>query len=147
MDTRFAETEDDIAQCQRLRRIVFIEEQGVSEADEIDGLDGDCAHVLATIDGTPVGAARIRYLGDTAKIQRVCVLKSHRNRGLGAQLMRFILAELAANPRVNAARLGSQTHALDFYRKLGFEAVGEEYMDAGIPHRDMEIDLCADAKD
>ena len=57
MDIRFVEDEDDIRECLRLRRIVFIEEQGVSEADEIDGLDGDCAHVLATIDGTPVGAA------------------------------------------------------------------------------------------
>ena len=141
MDIRFAETEDDIAQCRRLRRIVFIEEQGVREADEIDGLDGECAHVLATVGGAPAGAARIRYLGDTAKIQRVCVLKSRRNRGLGARLMRFVLAELTTDPRVATARLGSQTHALDFYRKLGFEVVGGEYMEAGISHRDMEIKL------
>ena len=30
---------DDIATCRALRRTVFIEEQGVSEADEIDALD------------------------------------------------------------------------------------------------------------
>ncbi|MEO0503034.1 MAG: GNAT family N-acetyltransferase, partial [Pseudomonadota bacterium] len=35
-------------------------------------------------------------------------------------------------------RLGAQTHALSFYEKLGFEAFGPVYDDAGIPHRDME---------
>jgi len=38
-------------------------------------------------------------------------------------------------------RLGAQTHALDFYRKLGFAVFGDEYMDAGIPHFDMEMAL------
>jgi hypothetical protein len=34
------ERTEDIATCQRLRRVVFIDEQGVSQADEVDGLDG-----------------------------------------------------------------------------------------------------------
>lgn len=39
------------------------------------------------------------------------------------------------------ARLGSQTHAIGFYEKLGFAAEGPEYDDAGIPHRDMTLRL------
>lgn len=48
----------DIATCRALRRIVFIDEQGVSEADEVDNLDGQAIHLLATQDGQPLGSAR-----------------------------------------------------------------------------------------
>ncbi len=46
---------DHIDACRALRRTVFIEEQGVSEADEIDDLDPVCLHLLATQDGQPIG--------------------------------------------------------------------------------------------
>ena len=141
MDIRFVETDADIAECLRLRRIVFIDEQGVCEAEEIDGLDAESAHVLATCKSMPVAAARVRYLREVAKIERVCVLRPHRGKGLGARLMTFILAEMAADRRIAKARLGAQTHALAFYRKFGFSPVGGVYLDAGIPHQDMEIDL------
>ena len=45
-----------IATCRKLRRIVFIEEQGVSKADDLDDV---AIHLLATQDGTPVGSARL----------------------------------------------------------------------------------------
>lgn len=131
----------DVAACLRLRRTVFIEEQGVSEAEEIDGLDPECLHVLATEEQVPVAAARIRTIDNIAKIQRVCVLPSHRKRGLGTRVIEFVLDRVAEDPAIRLARLGAQTHAIDFYRKLGFVPVGPEYMDAGIPHRDMEMEI------
>ncbi len=138
---RVADGADDIAACLALRRTVFIEEQGVAEDLEVDGLDGACRHVLAARDGVPIATARVRILDDVAKIQRVCVLPAHRGTGIGAAVMRFILTEVATDPSVRTARLGAQTDALDFYRKLGFKAVGPEYMEAGIRHRDMETEL------
>ncbi len=135
------DTNDDITVCQTLRRTVFIEEQGVSEDLEIDGLDSACTHVLATRDGVPIGTARVRILDDVAKIQRVCVLPTHRGDGIGAAVMRFILTEIAAAASVRMVRLGAQIDALDFYRKLGFTPVGPEYMEAGIRHQDMETAL------
>lgn len=33
--------------------------------------------------------------------------------------------------------LHAQVPVVDFYAKLGYEAVGEEFEDAGIPHRKM----------
>ena len=47
----------DIATCRGLRRRVFIEEQGVSEADEVDDLDGEAIHLLAAVAGRPVSVA------------------------------------------------------------------------------------------
>ncbi|WP_420023271.1 GNAT family N-acetyltransferase [Cereibacter azotoformans] len=131
----------DVDACRALRRAVFIEEQGVSEADEIDGLDGEAIHLLATDDGRAVGTARLLIRGETGKIGRVCVLAECRGRGVGAALIRAAVAELGQEPGLRQLRLGSQTHAMGFYAKLGFRPVGQDYLDAGIPHRDMVLDL------
>lgn len=130
----------DITTCRHLRRVVFIEEQGVPEEDEIDDKDDTALHLLATENDTPVGSARLLLQGKTGKIGRVCVLKSHRGTGLGAALIRAALKELRAQG-MTTAKLGSQTHAIGFYERLGFTATGPEYMDAGIPHRDMVLTL------
>lgn len=125
----------DIAACRALRRVVFIEEQGVSEADEVDDLDPICLHLLAQTDGAPVGTARILIKEGIAKIGRVCVLKSHRGTGLGAGLIREAMA--VSKGKATTAKLGAQVHAIGFYENLGFTATGPVYDDAGIDHRDM----------
>jgi predicted GNAT family N-acyltransferase len=132
---------EDIATCRMLRRVVFIEEQGVSEADEVDDLDGEALHLLATEGGRPVGSARLLVQGDTGKVGRVCVLADLRGTGLGAALMRSAVAEFRKIPGVRRVKLGAQTHALGFYERLGFQAFGPEYLDAGIAHRDMMLEL------
>ena len=131
---------DDIATCRALRRVVFIEEQGVSEADELDDLDGVAVHLLATVDGRPMGSARIVPGKGYGKIGRVCVLAEARGTGLGAALMREAVQE-CRRLGLKTARLGAQTHALGFYEALGFEAVGPVFDDAGIPHREMILSL------
>ena len=135
------ERTSDIATCQELRRVVFILEQGVSEADEVDGLDGAALHVLARDGERPVGTARMLVKGKVGKIGRVCVLAEARGTGLGAALIRACLEELRLVPGVTEALLGAQTHALGFYEKLGFAVEGAEYIDAGIPHYDMRRPL------
>ena len=131
---------DDIATCRALRRAVFIEEQGVSEADELDDLDGVAVHLLAIVDGRPMGSARIIPGNGYGKIGRVCVLAEARGTGLGAALMREAVQE-CRRLGLKTARLGAQTHALGFYEALGFEAVGPVFDDAGIPHREMILTL------
>lgn len=126
---------DDLETCLALRRVVFIEEQNVTEVDEIDGFDPVCLHLLAVDQGEPVGTARILIADDLAKIGRVCVLKSHRGTGLGAALIGTALE--VSRGKAARAKLGAQVHALGFYEKLGFSAIGPIYDDAGIPHRDM----------
>ncbi|MFN4172848.1 MAG: GNAT family N-acetyltransferase [Pseudorhodobacter sp.] len=132
---------DDIAACRTLRRIVFIEEQGVPEADEIDDLDGEAIHLLATRNGAPVGSARLLVMGETGKIGRVCVLREARGEGLGAALIHAAIAEFRALPGIARVKLGAQTHATGFYERLGFVAEGAVYPDAGIPHRDMVLTI------
>ncbi len=131
----------DIATCLGLRRQVFIEEQGVSAADDVDGRDPDAVHLLASVNGQPVGTARLLNKAETGMIGRVCVLSSQRGKGLGAALIRAAVAEFRGWPGISKVKLGAQTHALGFYEKLGFVAFGPEYDDAGMPHRDMNLTL------
>lgn len=137
MTLRIAQT-DDLTTCLVLRRRVFIDEQGVSEAEETDGLDNGALHLLAWKEDKPVGTARLLIRGDTAKIGRVCVLQDQRGGGLGARLIMAALEIAGAQAGVTRAILGAQVQALGFYEKLGFVAFGPVYDDAGIDHRDME---------
>lgn len=130
----------DLETCRRLRREVFIGEQGVSEAEEWDGRDGDALHLLGWSDGQPVATARIFIDGDSGKIGRVCVLRTARGTGAGAAIMGKALDVLRARG-VKTAKLSSQTSAIGFYDRLGFTAYGPEYLDANIPHRDMMLEL------
>lgn len=140
MSVEIAETRD-IATCRALRRVVFIEEQGVSEADEIDDLDGVAIHLLARDEGRPVGTARLLAQGTTGKIGRVCVLQDCRGTGLGAALIRAGIETFRQTAGIEAVKLGAQVHALGFYERLGFRPIGDVYDDAGIPHRDMVLAL------
>lgn len=135
MTIRVIET-DDLAACHALRRAVFIDEQGVSEAEEMDDLDAGAVHLLAIANGRPLGTARLLMSGDTGKITRVCVLAEGRGTGAGAALIEAAITALRARGAAQA-KLGSQSHAIGFYERLGFEAYGPVYDDAGIPHRDM----------
>ncbi len=129
------EVTEDVPTCQALRKVVFIDEQGVSATDEVDGLDGKAIHLLAWDEACPVGTARLLVKGATGKIGRVCVLPEARGLGLGAALIDAALEVLRDQPGVAEAYLGAQTHATEFYTKLGFAIEGEEFLDAGIPHR------------
>ncbi len=131
----------DIATCLALRRAVFTDEQGVDPELEVDGLDGDATHLLAIKDGCPVGTARLIVRDSVGKIGRVCVLPDLRGTGMGKALMLAAIAEFRDRAGITEVRLGAQTHALGFYEALGFAADGPEFMDAGIAHREMVLEL------
>lgn len=140
---RRATTAEDIAACLQIRRVVFIHEQGVPESEELDELDEVCRHFIATHSKQSpareaIGTARILFLEDgTAKAQRVAVLREHRRGGVGAALM-FALEGEAARAGSSTLVLASQVSALPFYQRIGYEAFGELFIDAGIDHRMMK---------
>lgn len=127
----------DLETCLKLRFEVFVDEQGVPVEEERDALDDSATHLLALQDGTPVGTARIVFQDDTAKIGRVCVVKTARGTGLGAKLIEACVSVAGNQAGITRAKLGAQTHAIGFYEKLGFEVYGPVYLDAGIDHRYM----------
>lgn len=122
----------DHAQAMRIE--VFVVEQGVPIELEWDEADEVSTHAVAYDEtGQPVATGRLLPDGH---IGRMAVRKSARGQGIGAQVLSALLDE--------AKRLGyrdlvlhAQTHALDFYRRFGFESRGEEFNEAGVPHQQM----------
>lgn len=120
-----------------LRRKVFMDEQGVSLEDEFDGKDPDATHIVTVQDGEVVGVLRILWLPEHAKIGRFAVKKELRNQGIGSRLFHTALSFIERKGQEHVM-LEAQIDRIGFYENFGFEAYGEEYLDAGILHRAMK---------
>ncbi len=125
-------------EIREIRRRVFIQEQGVSPANEFDDTDREAVHFLAWLDGSAVGTARLYGEGAVARIGRVAVLAPARSRGVGIAIMEHALAE-ARRLGYDEVVLHAQTRVREFYERLGFQAEGDEYEEEGIPHVSMRL--------
>jgi predicted GNAT family N-acyltransferase len=121
-----------------IREQVFINEQHVPIELEWDGLDEAAVHLLVTDQqGQPIGCTRILSNGS---IGRMAVLKQWRNLGVGRALLAKAL-QICKDSHIKIVKLSAQTHAIGFYKKMGFEVLSSEYLDANIPHVDMQLML------
>lgn len=129
-----------LAEALALRIAVFVEEQGVPLADEIDDHDRDDPNALHAIGRSETGllAAGRFYEKDaqTVQIGRMAVRWDARRRGAGTALLRALMSE-AQRLGYTRAVLWAQTEALEFYRREGFTEKGVPFFDAGIAHREM----------
>lgn len=117
-----------------IRHAVFVEEQGVPIELEHDRYDREALHLIATAaDGTPIATARMLADGH---IGRIAVLSDWRGRGIGTSLL-VALQKIAAQRGLDEVYLHAQCSAEAFYRRLGFVADGEVFVDAGLDHRTM----------
>lgn len=121
-----------------IREQVFVKEQNVPLALELDEHDERCYHLLA-IDqhGSAVGTARLLQDGH---IGRMAVLAQHRGKGIGSLLLNHLI-KMAKTKGMVCVFLNAQTQAIGFYEKHHFHVVGEEFTDAGIPHVRMQRQL------
>lgn len=113
-----------------VRTAVFVNEQGVPLELERDGFDAVSRHALASYDTRVVGTGRLLPDGH---IGRMAVLASQRAQGVGSAILRALLHE-ADTLGMRRIQLHAQISALDFYRRHGFIAHGEQFLEAGIVH-------------
>lgn len=128
----FAAGEPDL---RAVRFEVFVDEQRVPAEIEMDDRDPDCVHFLALEGERPVGTVRID-LGKAGKVGRLAVLADFRGRGIGTALMEACHA-VARSRGLETVWCHAQVAAEPFYRSLGYLAEGEQFDEAGIPHRRM----------
>ena len=128
-------------QLLKLRQEVFVVEQNCPYLDA-DGEDEHAEHLFArSEDGNMVAYARL-YQANSAqsysRIGRVLTAQSMRGKGLGRELMQRSIDYLQQRTPNSPIRVGAQVYLLEFYKDFGFKPMGDEYLEDGIPHIDME---------
>ena len=125
----------------QLRRTIFIEEQGVDETLEMDGLDDSATLIVLYLNNQPIGCARYRVLDTAVKVERVGVLKDYRGQGLGQEIMAFVEAQILEYTDKPWITLNAQLTAKQFYLRLGYVPIGEQFSEANILHQKMMKEL------
>jgi predicted GNAT family N-acyltransferase len=139
-EVRRARDETEVAAALKLREEVFCDEQGVPLEADLDGLDDEALHVIASERGELVGTCRVVLDGTTARFGRLCVRRDARGRGLA----RALLDQAEVQARAAGAQrmtLHAQTSALGLYRRAGYESEGEPFDEEGIEHLRMSRSL------
>ncbi|MBS7576702.1 MULTISPECIES: GNAT family N-acetyltransferase [unclassified Enterococcus] len=127
----------------KIRQKFFVKEQGIPPELEIDHLEAYCIHLVYYND-QDIACGVLRLYPDEKKrqiqIQRLAVLKAYRGQQIGKALILFA-EHFAQNLDFQIIDLHAQLHAKIFYQKLGYQAYGEIFRDAGIPHIAMRKEL------
>lgn len=131
---------DSLSQLKNIREKVFIQEQKVTPQLEWDGMDEKAIHFLVFNDKAAIGCARAIVIKDHMQLGRMAVLKEYRGQGIGGALIEKAMTIAKLN-QLSAIYISAQCHAIDFYKKFGFEVTSDIYLDAEIPHRDMTLDF------
>lgn len=139
--TRIVAWPDNEPELRAVRGTVFVREQGIPEALEWDADDATAIHALATAhDHQPIATGRLLLHDGLARIGRMAVLSTWRGQGVGTDVLRCLLDETRRHG-VHKVVLHAQTTAVAFYGRFNFVREGEEYLEAGIPHYRMTLDL------
>lgn len=122
-----------------IRQRVFVNEQDVPEAIVHEDAERS-AHYFVAIDeeGNALGTARWRKTAQGVKLERFAVLPAHRNKGLGADLLRSILVDIKSKFGSGVlVYLNAQLEAITLYTDQGFLPVGQTFIEADITHQRM----------
>lgn len=133
-------TLDEFHDIAKLRTDVFFIEQTITET-ELDGRDREPTTVHYWIADAAGAAAYLRVLFDATPehrdahcvVGRVVVRADRRGEGLAQQLFARVFEDFPGEPML----LHSQQYIAPLYAKVGFEAFGDMYEEAGIPHVSM----------
>ncbi len=131
---------EEFSQALAVRIKVFVDEQNVPIEEEQDHLDETATHFGAFANGEMVATGRLVVQPTRGKIGRMAVAKEVRGQGVGRELLTAIVNE-CRRLELPQAYLSAQLHAIPFYERLGFQVSSGEYLDAGILHKDMILDL------
>jgi len=135
---KIATSDIELKEAFEVRRQVFVDEQGISEHLEFDGHDKEALHIVAKDREKVIGTARVIFIASSkAKIERMAIQKAFRGRGIGREIITFLIKNLR-NKQVEQVVLHAQCSAIPFYKLCDFEESGSPFMEAGIKHVKMQ---------
>jgi GNAT superfamily N-acetyltransferase len=112
----------------RLREIHLFVEEEVSARDH-ETTDSLCVHFVAHCEGAVVGT--VQYEPESNRLRQMVVAPEFRARGLGAGLVRRV-AEEARTRGHSELLVHAWSRARGFYKRAGFQPIGEGYTSLGV---------------
>lgn len=132
----------ELFEIYKLRVSVFVVEQSCPY-QEVDNLDKAAYHVWLSDENGIAAYARVLPQGAAfpdAAIGRVIAVK--RRCGLGSRIVSAAIDTARAKLAADRITLEAQVYARSLYEKLGFHQTSEEFLEDGIPHIQMQLELC-----
>ena len=134
-------TNEELYEIYKLRISVFVVEQKCAY-QEIDDIDPFCYHVFLKDEEGIKAYLRVVPAGltfDSVSLGRVIAVK--RRQGLGSEIVRAGIEAAKGKLGADKITIEAQTYARSLYEKLGFIQTSDEFLEDGIPHIRMELDL------
>ena len=132
-------TAAEIYEILKARSIVFVGEQHIHYTDE-DNIDYLATHFSIRKNGLVLAYARLFPCAEKGVYMLGRLLTLERGKGFAAYLLSQI-RDYAANLGAHTLRLHAQLQVVPFYEKLGFQPSGDTFIEAEIPHIQMEMQL------
>lgn len=131
----------DLYEIMKLRCDVFIVEQECHYED-IDGRDINAIHVYLKDNNEIVGYLRILDKGVLFKEVSIGrVIAKRRRVGIGSELLKAGLKAAKKYYNADKIKIEAQVYAKSFYERVGFKVCGAEFLEDGIPHVPMVVEL------
>ena len=131
----------DLYEIMKLRCDVFIVEQECHYED-IDGRDINAIHVYLKDNNEIVGYLRILDKGVLFKEVSIGrVIAKRRRVGIGSELLKAGLIASKKYYNADKIKIEAQVYAKSFYERVGFKVCGAEFLEDGIPHVPMVVEL------
>ncbi len=132
---KLVETEEEMEAAIGVRFRVFVAEQQVPAAEELDEFDATATHAIAIHQGQVVGTGRVLYGNEdtAARIGRMAVDAQWRRQGIGGRILKFLEEEATAQG-VDTYVLNAQEYVKEFYAARGYAQQGGTFMEVDIPH-------------
>ncbi|MEM9886084.1 MAG: GNAT family N-acetyltransferase [Bacteroidota bacterium] len=134
---------EELYELLRLRQEVFVLEQECAYLDA-DGKDQAGWHLMGKKNGEIVAYARLLPQGISYEsypsIGRIVTSASGRGKGYGKALVEKSIAICRQKWGKQPIKISGQSYLLNFYQSFGFQIVGEEYLEDGIPHLAMLLE-------
>ncbi len=134
-------SKEELLEIFQLRIAVFVVEQNCPYQD-ITEVDKLCYHIYLREGTRIVGYARVLPKGATfeeASIGRV--ISTKRRCGVGSKIVATAIAVAKEKFSARVLMIEAQTYARKLYENHGFIQVSEEFLEDGLPHIKMKLDL------
>lgn len=124
---------DTTDEIKKLRFDTFVIERGVPKELEFDGKDSEFLHFTLWEGDKIIACLRANENDELLHMGRFAVVKELRKNGYGKILIEK-LEEYAKEKGFSGIELSAVETAVGFYEKMGFEKIGDFYLETGVPH-------------